>query len=126
MNENPEMCDFLENHPMIKIAPLDPRDAFFGGRTGNIVTRYEITGTEKIRYVDVCSLYPYVLKTGAFPIGHPDIYIGQDCTELIGAAPNYNFSSVEGLVRYKVLPPRNLFHPVLPYRVRGKLLFALC
>ncbi|KYM76699.1 hypothetical protein ALC53_12885 [Atta colombica] len=23
--------------------------------------------TEKIRYVDVCSLYPYVLKTGAFP-----------------------------------------------------------
>jgi len=58
MNENPEMRDFLEI-PMIKIAPLDPRDAFFGGRTGNIVTRYKITGTEKIRYVDVCSLYPY-------------------------------------------------------------------
>jgi len=69
---------------------------------------------------------PGILKTDAFPIGNPDIYIGQDYTELIEAARNYNFSSVEGLVRCKVLPPRDLFHPVLPYRVRGKLLFALC
>jgi len=45
--------DFPENHPMIKIAPLNPRNAFFGC-TGNIVTRYEVT--EKIRYVDVCAL----------------------------------------------------------------------
>ncbi|XP_077270142.1 uncharacterized protein LOC143901589 [Temnothorax americanus] len=30
------------------------------------------------------------------------------------------------LIRCRVLPPRDLFHPVLPYRVRGKLLFALC
>ncbi|XP_018370161.1 PREDICTED: uncharacterized protein LOC108765813, partial [Trachymyrmex cornetzi] len=126
MRENLEMRDFLKNHTLLKSDPLDPRDAFFGGRTGNIATRYEITGTEKIRYVDVCSLYPYVLKTGAFPYGHPDIYVGEDCNELIGEAPNFNFDSVEGLVRCKVLPPRNLFHPVLPYRVRGKLLFALC
>jgi len=82
------MRDFLENHPMIKITSLDPRDAFFGDCTGNIVIRYEITGMEKIRYMDVCSLYLYVLKTGAFPIDHSDIYIGQDCTELIAAAPN--------------------------------------
>jgi len=34
----------------------------------------------------MCSLYPYVLKTGAFPIGYHNIYIGQDCTKLIGAA----------------------------------------
>jgi len=80
MNKRSEMRDFLENHPMIKIAPLDLRDAFFD-RTENIVTRYEITDTEKIRYVDVSSLYPYILKTGAFPIVHPNIYVGQDCTE---------------------------------------------
>ncbi|XP_018370144.1 PREDICTED: uncharacterized protein LOC108765796 [Trachymyrmex cornetzi] len=127
MRENLEMHDILKNHTLLQSDPLDPRDAFFGGRTGNIATRYEITSTEKIRYVDVCSLYPYVLKTGAFPrYGHPDIYVGEDCNELIGEAPNFNFDSVEGLVRCKVLPPRNLFHPVLPYRVRGKLLFALC
>lgn len=26
----------------------------------------------------------------------------------------------------KVLPPRGLFHPVLPVRIGGKLLFPLC
>src|SRR5436190_11168643 len=126
MRDNREMREFLENHPLVESPPLDPRDAFFGGRTGNIATRYEVAGTEKIHYVDVCSLYPYVLKTGAFPIGHPDIYVGEECSALIGTGPNYNLDSVEGLVRCKVLAPRNLFHPVLPYRAGGKLLFALC
>jgi len=45
------MRDFLENHLMIKIAPLD---AFFGDCKGNILTRYKVT--EKIRYLDVCAL----------------------------------------------------------------------
>jgi len=54
MHEDPEMRDFFENYSMIKIAILDLRDAFFGGHTGNIVTRYEVTDTENIRYV--CSV----------------------------------------------------------------------
>jgi len=49
MNKNPEMRNFLENHPMIKIALLDPRDAFFGGRTMNIIFRYEVTGENTLR-----------------------------------------------------------------------------
>ncbi|KYN10203.1 hypothetical protein ALC57_17667 [Trachymyrmex cornetzi] len=120
------MRDFLENAQIIKNSPLDRRDAFFGGRTGNIATRCDVAGTEKIRYIDVCSLYPYVLKTGAFRIGHPMVYIGEECSELIGVAPDVDFNSLEGLIRCKILPPRDLFHLVLPYRVRGKLLFALC
>ncbi|XP_011684670.1 PREDICTED: uncharacterized protein LOC105448009 [Wasmannia auropunctata] len=126
LRENDEMREFVANHPVIKSTPLNPRDAFFDGCMGNIATYCEVTGTEKIRYVDVCSLYLYILKTGGFPIGHPAIYIGQECSSLIGAAPDYNFDSVEGLVQRKVLPLRDLFHLVLPYRVRGKLLFALC
>ncbi|KAL6433562.1 hypothetical protein ACFW04_006565 [Cataglyphis niger] len=126
MRDNHEMREYVENHPMVETPPLDPRDAFFGGRTGNIVTRYEVTGTKKICYVDVCSLYPYVLKTSAFPIGHPDIYVGDECSTLIGSAPNYNFDRLEDLIWCKILPPRDLFYPVLPYRVKGKLLFALC
>jgi len=69
--------------------------------------------------MDVCSLYPYVLKTSAFPYGHPDIYIGEESSKLIGKVPNINFDSVEGLVRCKVLPLHNLFHPIFPYRVKG-------
>ncbi|XP_029165854.1 uncharacterized protein LOC114936725, partial [Nylanderia fulva] len=124
MNENVEMREYLHRHQMIDTKPLDPRDSFYGGRAGNIVTRYEITGTEKIRYVDVCSLYPFVLKTGDFLIGHPTIYVGEECEELIELLPGYNFDLVEGVVQCKVLPPRDLFYLVLPYRVQGKLLFA--
>ncbi|XP_036144598.1 uncharacterized protein LOC118646236 [Monomorium pharaonis] len=126
VRENSEINTFLENHAILKHAPLNPRDAFYGGRTENIATLYEVKSTEKMRYVDVCSLYPFVLKTGAFPIGHPDIYIGEECDRLIGTAPNFNFDNVEGLVRCKILSPRNLYHPVLPVRVNGKLLFGLC
>ena len=31
-----------------------------------------------------------------------------------------------GLIKCKILPPNNLYFPVLPYRCRGKLLFPLC
>ncbi|KAL6423086.1 hypothetical protein ACFW04_010517 [Cataglyphis niger] len=109
MRDNREMREYLDNHPLVETSPLDPRDAFFGGRIGNIVTRYKVTGTEKICYVEICSLYLYVLKTGAFPIGHPDIYVGDECSTLIGKAPNYNFNTLEGLIH-----------------CRGKLLFELC
>jgi hypothetical protein len=32
----------------------------------------------------------------------------------------------EGIIKCKVLPPRRLYHPVLPARFNGKLVFALC
>ena len=33
----------------------------------------------------------------------------------------------EGLIKLMILPPRNLYHPVLPFRNdKGKLLFPLC
>jgi len=67
-----------------------------------------------------------MLKTGIFPIDHLDILVGEECSTLIDTAPNFDFTSVEGLLRCQVLPPRNLFHSILPYRTRGKLLFALC
>jgi len=82
--------------------------------------RYEITGTEKIRYVDV-SLYPYV-GNGKLSCTITPIFIGEECSKLIGKAPNINFDFIESLVRWKILPSRNLFHLVLPYRVKGKLL----
>ena len=53
---------------------------------------------EKIRY-DMCSLYSYVLKMGTFPLGQLTIYIGEQCSELIGVAPNFNFDSVESIIR---------------------------
>ncbi|XP_032664111.1 probable DNA polymerase [Odontomachus brunneus] len=126
LRESRKIREFVENHPMLRNNPLELREAFYGGRMENIVTRYEVTDTEKIRYVDVYSLYQYVLKTDGFPLGHLDIYVGGEYCALIGAGPDFNFDAVEGFVRCRVLAPRDLFHPVLPYRVNEKLLFALC
>ena len=69
----------------LKRKPLDARDAFFGGRTGNTVKMFDCKTEEKIKYVDVCSLYPYICKRGKFPVGHPKIYVGEeDCRQFLG------------------------------------------
>jgi hypothetical protein len=52
------------------INPLEPRDAFYGGRTEAFTL---LQKDQDISYVDVTSLYPYINKTGKIPIGHPEI-----------------------------------------------------
>ncbi|XP_061170591.1 uncharacterized protein LOC133179932 [Saccostrea echinata] len=93
--------------------PLNPREALYGGRT-NATKLFCEEGD--MRYIDVCSLYPYVLKHRAFPVGHPQIITDQF----------QDVRSYFGLIHCRVLPPRGLYHPVLPYRTGGKLLFPLC
>ncbi|XP_062570462.1 uncharacterized protein LOC134232499 [Saccostrea cucullata] len=93
--------------------PLNPREALYGGRT-NATRLYCEEGD--MRYVDVCSLYPYVLKHRPFPVGHPEIITDEF----------QDVRSYFGLIHCRVLPLRGLYHPVLPYRTGGKLLFPLC
>ncbi|XP_048729914.2 uncharacterized protein LOC125647269 [Ostrea edulis] len=111
VQNNPELQTFL-GYLDIQ-GPLNPRDALYGGRT--IITRLYCEEGD-MRYVDVCSLYPYVLKYKVFPIDHPQVITS-------------DFADVReyfGLIRCRVLPPRGLYHPVLPYKTGGKLLFPLC
>ena len=69
-----------------RYSPLQPREAFVGGRTENFVTQWSRTlETESFCYVDVCSLYPYVNSRSLYPRGHPDeIYLAteQHCQNL--------------------------------------------
>lgn len=81
---------------------------------------FQVANGEKIRYIDVLSLYPYICKYGRFPVGHPKIIT--ENFEVMDA----NSMPYEGLVKCKVLPPTNLLHPVLPVRCNKKLLFPLC
>lgn len=112
---------YLNNIPSLNTIPLNPRDAFYGGRTGNVKTYYKCKKEEgeKIFYVDICSLYPWVCKYGKFPVGHPTIYIGNDECQKRGI-------DAEGLLKCKILPPTNLYHPVLPMKTNDKLMFVLC
>ena len=124
VTQNTELQRFIEGSKNDQKL-LDPREAFFGGRTGNTVKIFDCQEQETIKYVDVCSLYPYICKCGKYPIGHPKIYVGrEECANIMGL--NNDISLVNGLIKCEVLPPRNLYNPVLPVRAHGKLIFPVC
>ena len=114
LENNVIMKRFVENLGLV--IPLAPRDAFYGGRT-EAFKLFEETGPEKqIKYYDVKSLYPFINKTGKIPIGHPQII-----TDNFDSIENY-----EGLIKCKIVPPKDLYIPVLPVKCNGKLMFSLC
>ena len=113
---NAEMKSFVES---LKFdTSLEPRQAFFGGRTNAVCLHKEVNENEKIHYMDFTSLYLWTIKYCGIPIQHPDILTSED---LINCSPREFF----GLIKCDILPPTFLFHPVLPYRANGKLMFPL-
>ena len=112
---HPEIDSFVRELNFIQ--PLEPRDAFCGGRTNAIKLYHHITPGQKIHYIDVTSLYPWVNKKSTYPKGHPKIIFTPGHTDI---------HQYFGLIQCKILPPRELYHPVLPYRHDNKLLFPLC
>jgi len=77
--------------------PLNPRHALNGGRTNAVHLTYTLQPVEESRYIDICLLYPSVLKYDRFPVGHPQI-VTDDFKE--------DLQTYEGLIKSRVLPPR--------------------
>jgi len=75
---------------------------------------------ESVQYCDLMSLYPYIWKCFKFPIGYPIIHVGDACADIEDCL------RMEGLMKCKIVPPKDVYHPVLPYRCDKKLLFCLC
>ena len=100
-----------------KYGHINIRDAFFGGRTNNLVFNYVCDENERILYHDVTSLYPSVLVKNKYPLKHPIV---------ITAFEGINISNYFGIIKCKVLPPKDLYIPVLPMRFEKKLYFPLC
>ncbi len=113
-NQNAELKQFVQTLDFSD--RLDPRESFYGGRTNASQLYYKVSENEEVKYVDFTSLYPWVNKYCKYPVGHPVII-----TEDFGDMKDYF-----GIVKAKILPPRGLYHPVLPYRSNGKLKFPLC
>ena len=86
------------------------------GRTNASQLYCDTNEGEEIKYVDFTSLYPWVNKYCRYPVGHPEMI-----TKDFGDMKDYF-----GIAKVKILPPRGLYHPVLPYRSNGKLKFPLC
>ena len=113
ISERPDLASFVESFD--RFAPLNPREAFMGGRTETFKL-YQDSSDCTIDYVDYTSLYPYINKYGKYPIGHPD-RIFRDFKDI---------SEYEGLIKCKIVPPWRLRIPVLPQRINNKLMFVLC
>ena len=99
------------------VDPLNRRDTFCGGRTNAIKLYHHVTPGQKIHYIDYTSLYPWVNKTCVYPKRHP---------RLISQPGHTDINIYFGVIQCRVLPPRELYHPVLPYRHAGKLTFPPC
>jgi hypothetical protein len=81
---------------------------------------HKVGDNETIEYVDVMSLYPYICEYYKIPKGHPKIHVGDACQFIESCM------KLEGLIKCLIAPPKDLFHPVLPFRHKHKLLFCLC
>ena len=111
----PHLQDQVNN--MSWVTPLNPREAFFGGRTGLVKCHYHAEEGEEIHYEDFTSLYQTINKYGTYPIGHPTIIVNPI---------NQNLRNYFGIAKVDVLAPEKLLHPVLPVEHSDKLLFPLC
>jgi len=94
------------------VETLNPRDAFYGGRTNASKLKVQ---NKVLRYIDVCSLYPTVQYFDNYLVGH---------SEKISKPRKYD-KDWYGLIKCKILPPKELYHPVLPIK-KEKLIFTLC
>ncbi|KAK3929023.1 putative DNA polymerase [Frankliniella fusca] len=69
--------------------------------------------------VDVVSEYPNANLRGEHPYVHPTLYLEGD--------PDMPPSDTwNGVIKCTVLPLRDVYLPVLPYKAKGKLMFPLC
>ena len=123
LKQNDKICKDYFNKRYVyylklrKNGNVEIRDSFFGGRTNNIKFFHNVNQEEEIKYLDVCSLYPYVLKNYKYPISHPI---------LIRENFDYTLQSYFGFVKCQVEAPRKLYLPVLPLVLNDKLFFPLC
>ena len=71
------------------VEPINPRDAFYGGRTGAVSLHCKAALPDLIKYADVTSLYPFVNKYKEYPVSFPIIYTSpsdQDIAHYFGIA----------------------------------------
>jgi G:T-mismatch repair DNA endonuclease (very short patch repair protein) len=117
LRNNPELKAFLDNHPVTCNEPINARDCLYGGRCNGLKLYHECTQGEEIHYVDFMSLYPDRCKYFKVPIGHPKVHVG----------PIFpNIFKTEGVIKCVILPPRDMYIPVLPTKLHDKLMFVLC
>uniref|UniRef100_A0A914I3D3 DNA-directed DNA polymerase n=1 Tax=Globodera rostochiensis TaxID=31243 RepID=A0A914I3D3_GLORO len=121
LKRNKEMKKFFEGVP--DEGPINPRDAYSGGRTMPFCLYAAASDNVEISMFDIISLYPFVNYDSPYPVGIPKIV----------QSPNYIVNWTEpdhvpydGLLKVKVVPPKNMLYPLLSIHADDMLLFANC
>src|SRR5690606_4325517 len=96
---------------------------YFGKKKNKKLNLKDLANNQiKISYYDIVSLYPYICCTGPYPVGKPEYIIYDFNYDL----KHSNGKPYFGFIHCKILPPQNLYHPVLGTTVQNKFIFPLC
>lgn len=107
---------------------MSERDMFYGGRT-EVFSPYvnvDHFPDYELKYLDVCSLYPYVCAFKVLPTGNPVHIFGRHVETARLTDPNHP-DPYFGYVRCHIIPNRKCFLGLLPKRdsKTGRLEFPL-
>ncbi|KAL3113861.1 hypothetical protein niasHT_017457 [Heterodera trifolii] len=124
LKRDDEMRDFFDDLGTDR-GPIDPRQTFYGGRTGPLQLIAEPKEDEKISVFDIVSLYPWVNYATDYPTGIPAV-IHPTVEEMIVDWTRPEHLQYQGIYRVRVIPPKGLRIPVLPLKIDERLLFCCC
>jgi hypothetical protein len=65
------------------------------------------------------SLYTHSRKYFKFPLAHPVLHVRDACQDIEIVLQK------DELIKCTILPPKRLYHPVLPFRCNNKLLLFM-
>lgn len=136
LQQDIEMKTFFNNCLVSDAIKL--RDALNGGRTEVFRMNKQSEAGWKIKYVDVQSLYPYVLYSKRFPTSQPVCKIFNKTVEWDHPSDLTRFEEkrknavLDGLIKCVICPPRAPILPAAQIRFKNQdtnnqsLLFPLC
>jgi hypothetical protein len=137
--EDPEFKLWWSRNDVVR--PIQIREALYGGRVEHVRVHCKADDQQEILMTDVTSIYPHIMHSYPHALKTPIIWIKTinpsieyEKGQLIRQLPENmglpwtidDDLTYRGILLVKILPPKKLLFPVIPLRVKGKCVFALC
>lgn len=134
MRNSPDIQNFLNfNFKPRPLYRLSPRAAVRGGYTDTYALKWNQTENpnENFYCLDQNGMYSYIALKFKFCLGPYKIIIGDEIQKINFQNLEFFFDNdlcpMSGTMLLTILPPRNLFYPFLPYRLKNeKTVYTLC
>jgi uncharacterized C2H2 Zn-finger protein len=112
----------------VKEEPLRMRNALRGGKVEAtaVHSKPDLSKGESISYVDFISLYPSVMLS--LNVKEPELWFKGWPTIYWFPAETPPLRELLPccVAKVRILPPRRLYHPILPIKMKDRVLFSLC